>query len=509
MKNRHLASLLFGAPLAIDPLKLDAILAGIGDRFDLDIEAGPAPTGAPVERRPYAVQQGVAVINVMNSLSQRTLPIAALSGLTSYAEISAELAQAVADEDVKAILMRFDSPGGEVAGMFDLADQIAAVRGVKPIYAIAEDKALSAAYCLAAACDKLFVTQSGDAGSIGVIATYVDTSMADAQSGRKVTTVFGGARKLGGPPGDRVDVSKAEGSAAWKAIETRVGQALDLFVSKVAGFRGMTQDAVRGTEAGVYRGKKAVDAGLADGVASFSQVLSMLADDNGADLEPDAEDDNDGDEQMQLFGSTDHRMSRPVATAPSGAHTEVAMGDLSKKDPAVVGDGGAGEVIALKAKLEERERELAAVRLESELREKAVEAAAKAAVIKKHQDRGALVPAMLPTINALAEVKSSADLDKLLAAYPAQFAGKSAPTYATPEAAIAAITDGPAADAAKAGEFQLDAAAKEIAKQFRWSEKDLARYANVRRIRVTEAGSVAEMQDGSTVLLKDLNAGRA
>jgi ClpP class serine protease len=75
----------------------------------------------------------------------------AMSGLVSYSMIEQQLALALRAPEVKGILFDIDSEGGEVKGMVDAADLIFQSRGQKPIWAIADDWAFSAAYGLASA----------------------------------------------------------------------------------------------------------------------------------------------------------------------------------------------------------------------------------------------------------------------------------------------------------------------------------------------------------------------
>jgi len=96
---------------------------------------------------------------------------------------------------VWAILLDIDSPGGESGGVFDPADRIRTGSQVKPIWAVANDMAFSAAYALASAANRVFVSRTGGVGSIGVIALHADQSGKGAQEGVRYTTVFAGARK--------------------------------------------------------------------------------------------------------------------------------------------------------------------------------------------------------------------------------------------------------------------------------------------------------------------------
>ncbi|MGC0110727.1 S49 family peptidase, partial [Ralstonia pseudosolanacearum] len=190
----HLATRLFGVPLAIDRPKLDVILSVLGPRVGL---AGLAPPGDYItpERTSVRGNAQIAVIPIHGTLVRRTVGLEAESGLASYTAIGDQLDAALADPGVAAILLDVDSPGGESGGVFDLADRIRAAAAMKPIWAVANDMAFSAAYALASAASRVFVSRTGGVGSIGVIAMHVDQSIKDAKDGIRYTAVFAGARK--------------------------------------------------------------------------------------------------------------------------------------------------------------------------------------------------------------------------------------------------------------------------------------------------------------------------
>ena len=265
----HLAARLFGVPLAIHRPKLDVILAVLGPRVGLaDLAAAPGYTSPT--RAMSGSPPGVAVIPIHGTLVRRTVGLEAESGLTSYAGLTAQLDAALASPDVAAILLDVDSPGGESGGVFDLADRIRAASEVKPIWAVANDMAFSAAYALASAAARLFVARTGGVGSIGVIAMHVDQSVKDAHDGVRYTAVFAGERKNDLNPHEPIS---NEAHAVLKAEVVRI---YDLFVETVARHRGLDADAVRATEAGLFFGPDAVATGLADAVGSLDDALTQL-----------------------------------------------------------------------------------------------------------------------------------------------------------------------------------------------------------------------------------------
>jgi len=272
----HLASRIFGTPLLIHPRKLDVILSVIGPRLGLAMSddsqqlikhlAAQAPPANPT-----SLTSNIAVISVSGTLVRRAAAVDAASGLTSYSAISAQLAQAVRDPAVNAILLDIDSPGGEAGGAFDLADQIVAARQIKPIWAVANDDAFSAAYAIASAATRVYVTRTGGVGSVGVIALHVDQSQRDAMNGLRYTAVYAGDRKNDMSPHAPLSTDAAQ------ALQAEVDRLYGLFVSTVAVNRNLSAQNVQDTEAGLYFAQDAIDAGLADVVGTLDDALLALS----------------------------------------------------------------------------------------------------------------------------------------------------------------------------------------------------------------------------------------
>ena len=265
----HLAARLFGVPLAIHRPKLDVILAVLGPRVGLADLAAPAGFSPPARDAPAQTPK-IAVIPIHGTLVRRTVGLEAESGLTSYAGLAAQLDAALASPEVAAILLDIDSPGGESGGVFDLADRIRAASQIKPIWAVANDMAFSAAYALASAASKVFVSRTGGVGSIGVIAMHVDQSEKDVQDGVRYTAVFAGDRKNDLNPHEPIS------SEAHAFLKAEVNRIYGLFVETVARNRGIDPSTVRDTEAGLFFGQAAVAIGLADAIGTFDDALAQL-----------------------------------------------------------------------------------------------------------------------------------------------------------------------------------------------------------------------------------------
>jgi signal peptide peptidase SppA len=268
----HVASRVFGTPLMIARAKLEAILGVLAPRLR---GKAPEPFDAKSEPPPLIsiTAERIAVVSVIGTLVARSGYLDAASGLQSYGDIADAIATAMDDASVRGVILDVDSTGGEVGGLFDLVEQIQTIRGAsaKPLWAVANECALSAAYAIASAADRLYVTRTGEVGSIGVVAVHVDESGADAKAGLAWTFVFAGERK--------VDANAHEplSDRARATIQADVDRLYAEFCALVAVNRGLTNEAVRSTNAAIHRGERAIRAGLADRLGTLDLAIAEMA----------------------------------------------------------------------------------------------------------------------------------------------------------------------------------------------------------------------------------------
>ena len=146
----ELSQQLFNKPLMILPNKAEIIMASLSERLGITsiVRAGSDDFTWREEPdagyRGYDTVANIAVIEVRGTLVQRTRTLRPYSGMTGYDGIRQNLLTALADPDIDAIALDIDSPGGEVAGCFDLVDTIYRARQVKPIWSILGENAFSA-----------------------------------------------------------------------------------------------------------------------------------------------------------------------------------------------------------------------------------------------------------------------------------------------------------------------------------------------------------------------------
>lgn len=269
----HLATRIFDTPLLIAPQKLEVILAVLAPRLGLEAPASAAaqtPTTRS-QRKSYEVTpDGIAIIPIEGTLVHKSYGIDALSGLRAYTDIQEEIEDAATDPAIKAILLDVDSPGGELAGAFDAADTIFAARSAKPLFAVANNDAFSAAYLLASGAERIYVSRTSGVGSIGVIVSHLDMSGNDEKMGYKYTIIHAGARKADFNP----HAPLSEG--ARDVLEAAVERTYQLLVSSVARNRGLLESAIRTTEAALYFGSDAVNLKLADRTGTRQDALADL-----------------------------------------------------------------------------------------------------------------------------------------------------------------------------------------------------------------------------------------
>jgi signal peptide peptidase SppA len=214
----------------------------------------------------------VAVIPIYGVIMPRASLFSEVSGGTSLETFRSELDEAVRDKDVGAILLDVNSPGGSTELLTETAGELRAARESKPVVAVANTLAASAAYHLGSQADELFVTPSGYAGSIGVYSAHDDLSGSQEKAGVKTTLVHAGRYKVEGNPFEPL------GEEARAEMQRRVDAAYELMVADIAAGRRVAEGTVRDGygEGRVLDAKAAQRAGMVDGVQTFDATLGAL-----------------------------------------------------------------------------------------------------------------------------------------------------------------------------------------------------------------------------------------
>jgi signal peptide peptidase SppA len=246
------------------------------NRWAVGVKLDKAAVAEMMAGRPKkleAVDGGVALLPLFGVVSQRMNMMQEISeGGTSTEMFGQAFDAAVASQSVSAIVINIDSPGGSVYGVEELSDKIYKARGTKPIYAVANSLAASAAYWIGTAADQLFVTPSGEVGSVGVLAMHVDYSKFNEAVGVNPTYIHAGKYKVEGHSDAPLD------DEARQAIQASVDSYYDSFIDSISRNRAKASKDVRSGfgEGRVVRAAQAVQKGMADGVKTLEAVLGEL-----------------------------------------------------------------------------------------------------------------------------------------------------------------------------------------------------------------------------------------
>lgn len=240
------------------------------------------------------------------------------------------------------IVLKLDSPGGELFGCFDAARAIRArcKAAGKRLVAYVDGCACSAAYALACSADEIVTSETAFSGSIGILITRVDLTARDAREGIGFALVASGKRKVDGHP--HVALSKPE----LESMQSQCDALAELFFELVASLRGISTDAVRALEADVFHGPRAVEVGLADRVASFDELLELLA--KGPDMAGENADDNEERETPSSSQKDvdDARAALERAAADGDEKAKAALEVLNGSDDDDEEDPDEGETAA-------------------------------------------------------------------------------------------------------------------------------------------------------------------
>lgn len=220
--------------------------------------------------RPYNVVKGTLLIPVKGMLLN-DFGYQYGSWATGYTYLVKAFERGMADAEVERIAMVIDSPGGEVAGCFDSADKIFAMRGQKPIQSFVNEAAYSAAFAWATVADKITMTRTAGVGSVGVVTAHMNVSKALEKAGYEITFIHAGKHKVDG------NAYEALPAPVKARIQKRIDSMYTIFTSTTARNLGIDESAVRETEALTYGAEEAIEIGFAHEVLPFDEALAAFS----------------------------------------------------------------------------------------------------------------------------------------------------------------------------------------------------------------------------------------
>lgn len=270
------------------------------------------------------IGNGIAVVEIIGAMTKYG------SSLSEYAgsvQLRRTLRAMMADDGVRAIVLKIDSPGGTVAGTGDLADEVWRINQIKPITAYIEDTGTSAAYEVASQAGRVVANRDALVGSIGTYGVLYDYSQMFKEAGVKAYVIRAGEFKGAGTVGTKItDEQLAEFARTIEQINKQ-------FIGRVARGRGLPDEQVQTLADGrVHVGEYAIDLKLIDAVETFDAAVSQLEQTNqinrspvrmaGAHFQNEDTDMSTQDAKAAASSTSAATETKPVAseTKPAGAN---------------------------------------------------------------------------------------------------------------------------------------------------------------------------------------------
>jgi signal peptide peptidase SppA len=311
-----------------------AITSGLGvsqrtarDEMSVSVDAMCAAMGATITDRnkPFAFSDGIAIIPMWGALLHRDGYCDSYA--TGYDFIRAKFDAAMVDPDVKGIVFDINSPGGHVAGNFELADEIFAGRSVKPSISIIDSMCYSGGYSLGSATGRMVATPSGGVGSIGVVMMHVSVEALMEKWGVDINFIHAGAHKVDG------NMFQALPDDVRARYQASVGRSYEKFVSLVARNRGMDAEKVRSTEALCFDVDEGLSLGLIDAIQTPKDALAAFRKElSGSSTFPQqgAKKMSNDTAQPDVGGESTATAPTTAATPPAAAPAAAATADPQK-----------------------------------------------------------------------------------------------------------------------------------------------------------------------------------
>jgi len=270
----HVLSFALSHPWAIESDMLP-VIAGILARHIAGVDSTAEIAAALVNRKnlPQPRAGSIAIIPMYGVVAPRMNGMSAMSGGTTFEQLTSQLRESVANKDVKTIVFDVDSPGGNVAGATEFAHEVMQARTKKPIVAVAQYKMASAAMWAMSGATEIIASKSAVVGALGIITAHNDLSAALATLGVKRRYLFAGEGKADGNDAEPLSAD------AEARIQAQLNDAYGQMVGDVVKGRGagMTAERVRKEwKAHTYGSTEALALGMIDSIATLDQTLARI-----------------------------------------------------------------------------------------------------------------------------------------------------------------------------------------------------------------------------------------
>ena len=228
------------------------------------------------EGKPY-----IAVVPAIGGITMKSEGLFSGEGIV-FESLAKTLKRLTEESDVKAVVLRIDSPGGSALASDLLWSRLRELGTKKPLIASVGSMAASGGYYLACAAQSIVAGRTSIVGSIGVLGgKIVFGSALDAHGVRTVTTPASAAE------GAAARAAYLSPFVAWdEATRVRLrlvmNEVYDLFVERVANGRHLTTEQVQAVAEGrIWSGEQGKARGLVDEFGGLAQAIEMARDKAG------------------------------------------------------------------------------------------------------------------------------------------------------------------------------------------------------------------------------------
>lgn len=262
-KHPRILAAMQASEWAITPEAMQTMIAvaqGLGDAEALQTKLAQ-PLG---NTRIASVRDGIALVPVTGPIFRYANLFTEVSGATSLGRVALDFQEAVDNPDVKAIINIYDTPGGMVNGISEHTSQILAARAVKPVYGYVSNRAQSAGYWLASACQEIVCADTALLGSVGAMMQLG----VDDDTGA-ITIISEQS------PFKNADPKTEQGRQHYQDLTNKLAQ---VFIDTIAANRGVSVEQVlthfgRG---GSLIAADAIKAGMADRLGTLEGLIAEL-----------------------------------------------------------------------------------------------------------------------------------------------------------------------------------------------------------------------------------------
>ncbi len=228
----------------------------------------PVPSGVGGDK--------IAVIPLTGVITGTSGPLT-YGGVITAELVREQLRRAEEDASVKAIILRIDSPGGEVAPCQEILEEIEQFKQSKPVVVSMGSMAASGGYYISCEADKIVALPGTLTGSIGVIAQIPNLKGLFDKLGIEMQTFTGGEHK------DMYAGYRNLTPEEQEIMQNLVDGYYEQFIAVVAESRGMDKEEVRNLATGqLYTGVEAKELGLVDELGGLDKAVEVATELSGA-----------------------------------------------------------------------------------------------------------------------------------------------------------------------------------------------------------------------------------